>query len=63
MLYQVLKREAQPSVLGLDTTRIANFLNYLTLFYISTFLTFRLFWLRKTVVKFMRVCIRYTGTR
>ena len=29
MLYQVLKHEAQPSVLGLDTTRIANFVNYL----------------------------------
>ena len=29
VLYQVLKDEAQPSVLGLDTTRIANFVNYL----------------------------------
>ena len=29
MLYQVLKHEAQPSVLGLDTTRIAKFVNYL----------------------------------
>ena len=29
VLYQVLKHEAQPSVLGLDTTRIANFVNYL----------------------------------
>ena len=28
MLYQVLKHEAQPSVLGLDKTRIANFVNY-----------------------------------
>ena len=26
---QVLKHEAQPSVLRLDTTRIANFVNYL----------------------------------
>ena len=29
MLYQVLKHEAQPSVLGLDTIRVANFVNYL----------------------------------
>ena len=29
MLYQVLKYEAQPSVLGLGTARIANFVNYL----------------------------------
>ena len=28
MLYQVLKHEVQLSVLGLDTTRIANFVNY-----------------------------------
>ena len=32
MLYQVLKQEAQPSVLGLKTTRIANFVNYLKSF-------------------------------
>ena len=31
MLYQVLKRKAQPSVLGLDTTQIANFVNYTVL--------------------------------
>ena len=29
MLDQVLKHEVQPSVLGLDTTRISNFMNYL----------------------------------
>ena len=29
VLYQVLKHEAQPGVLGLDTIRIANFVNYL----------------------------------
>ena len=29
MLYQVLKQEVQPSVLGLDTTQIANFVDYL----------------------------------
>ena len=29
MLYQVLKHETQPSVFGLDTTRIVNFVNYL----------------------------------
>ena len=28
MFYQVLKQEVQPSVLGLDTRRIANFVNY-----------------------------------
>ena len=27
MLYQVLKHETQPSLFGLDTTRIANFDN------------------------------------
>ena len=29
MLHQVLKHEAQPCGLGFDTTRIANFENYL----------------------------------
>ena len=29
MLYQVLKHKAQPSVLGLDTIQIMNFVNYL----------------------------------
>ena len=29
VLYQVLKQEVQPSVLGLDTTQITNFVNYL----------------------------------
>ena len=29
MFYQVLKHEAQSSVFGLDTRRIANFVNYL----------------------------------
>ena len=29
VLYQVLKHEAQPSVLGLDTIRIVHFVNYL----------------------------------
>ena len=29
VLYQVLKHEEQPSVFGLDTTRIVNFVNYL----------------------------------
>ena len=29
LLYQVAKHEVQPSVLGLDTTWIANFVNYL----------------------------------
>ena len=29
MLYQVLKHEVQPSILGLDTTRTANFVKYL----------------------------------
>ena len=28
MLYRVLKHEAQPHVLGLDATRIANFVNF-----------------------------------
>ena len=28
MLCQVLKHKAQPSVLGLDTAQIANFVNY-----------------------------------
>ena len=31
-MYQVLKHEALPSVLGLDTTRIENFVNYLKSF-------------------------------
>ena len=29
VLYHSLKHKTQPSVLGLDTTRIANFVNYL----------------------------------
>ena len=39
MLYQDLKHKVQPSVLGLDTTRIANFVNYLKIFavYLSIF--------------------------
>ena len=32
MLYQVVKHEVQPSVLGLDTTQIANFVKYLKTF-------------------------------
>ena len=66
VLYQDLKHEAQPSVLGLDRTRIANFVNYLKNFtvYLSIFIL--IFSLQvilakknKSVVKFSRVCIRY----
>ena len=42
MLYQVLKHEVQRSVLGLDTTRIANFVNYVknfTVYLIVSILT------------------------
>ena len=35
MLYQVLNHKAQPSVLGPDTTRIANFVNYFKSFTVS----------------------------
>ena len=43
MLYQVLKHEAQPSVLGLDTKRMANFVNYLKDFSVYLSILIRIF--------------------
>ena len=51
MLYQVLKHEAQPSVLGLDTTRIANFVNYLKNFTIYLSILTLLFSLQVILAK------------
>ena len=42
VLYPVLKRETQPSVLGLDTMGIANFVNYFTVYLSILILIFSL---------------------
>ena len=53
MLYQVLKHQAQPSVLGLDTTRMASFVKYLkkTLLYICLFILILIFSLQVMLAK------------
>ena len=51
MLYQVLKHEAQPSVLGLDTTRIANFVNYLKHFAVNVSILTLIFSLQVILAK------------
>ena len=51
MLYQVLKHEAQPSVLGLDTTRIANCVNYLKNFTVNLFILTLIFSLQVILAK------------
>ena len=65
MFYQVLKHEARPSDLGLDATRIANFVNYLLKkrccisihFYPLQIFSLQVFQLRKSVINSSRACI------
>ena len=49
--YQALKHEAQPSVLGLDTTRIANFVNYFKNFTVYLSILTLIFSLQVTLAK------------
>ena len=51
VLYQVLKHEALPSVLEVDTKRIANFVNYLKHFTIYLSILTQIFYLQVSVAK------------